>query len=169
MTIVEKAAYLKGLTEGLGVEPDSRDGKLWGALNDLLADMAHEIEDLQSSHLDLADAMDEMCEDLTMLEEMVDAYDVPDDSWDDEDEFFDDEDEDPDKIYDLDFSKDEELDDVDEDEEEDEEVEVDGVLYDATCPSCGEEITFDEETLEKGSIRCPNCGEELEFDLGEDE
>ena len=169
MTIVEKAAYLKGLTEGLGVEPDSRDGKLWGALNDLLADMAHEIEDLQSSHLDLADAMDEMCEDLTMLEEMVDAYDVPDDSWDDEDEFFDDEDEDPDKIYDLDFSKDEELDDVDEDEEEDEELEVDGVLYDATCPSCGEEITFDEETLEKGSIRCPNCGEELEFDLGEDE
>ena len=169
MTIVEKAAYLKGLTEGLGVEPDSRDGKLWGALNDLLADMAHEIEDLQSSHLDLADAMDEMCEDLTMLEEMVDAYDVPDDSWDDEDDFFADEDEDPDKIYDLDFSKDEELDDVDEEEEDDEEVEVDGVLYDATCPSCGEEITFDEETLEKGSIRCPNCGEELEFDLGEDE
>ena len=99
----------------------------------------------------------------------MDAYDVPDDSWDDEDEFFDDEDEDPDKIYDLDFSKDEELDDVDEDEEDDEELEVDGVLYDATCPSCGEEITFDEETLEKGSIRCPNCGEELEFDLGEDE
>ena len=36
MTIVEKAAYLKGLTEGLGVEPESRDGKLWSALNDLL-------------------------------------------------------------------------------------------------------------------------------------
>ena len=170
MTIVEKAAYLKGLTEGLGVEPDSRDGKLWGALNDLLADMAHEIEDLQSSHLDLADAVDEMCEDLTMLEEMVDAYDVPDDSWDDEDDFFtDDEDEDPDKIYDLDFSKDEELDDVDEDEEEDEELEVDGVLYDATCPACGEEITFDETTLEEGSIRCPSCGETLEFDLGDSE
>ena len=29
MTIVEKAAYLKGLTEGLGVEPESRGGKLW--------------------------------------------------------------------------------------------------------------------------------------------
>ena len=25
MTIVEKAAYLKGLTAGLGVEPDSRE------------------------------------------------------------------------------------------------------------------------------------------------
>ena len=166
MTIVEKAAYLKGLTEGLGVEPDSRDGTLWGALTDLLSDMAHEIEDLQSGSLDFADTLDEMCEDLTMLEEMVDAYNVPDHSWDDEDEFFDeDEDEDPDKIYDLHFGDGEE----EETDDEDEEPEIDGVLYDATCPSCGEEITFDEETLEKGSIRCPNCGEELEFDLGDED
>ena len=141
MTIVEKAAYLKGLTAGLGVEPDSREGKLWGALSDLLSDMAHEIEDLQSGSLDFADTLDEMCEDLSYLEEMVDAYNVPDHGWDDEDEFF---------------------------EDEDGEAEIDGVLYDATCPSCGEEITFDEETREKGSIRCPNCGEELEFDLGDE-
>ena len=168
MTIVERAAYLKGLTEGLGVEPDSRDGKLWGALTDLLSDMAHEIEDLQSGSLDFADTLDEMCEDLSYLEEMVDAYQVPDHSWDDEDEFFDEDDdeEDPDKVYDLRFDEAEET--GGDESDEDEETEIDGVLYDATCPSCGEEITFDEETLEKGSIRCPNCGEELEFDLGED-
>ena len=53
-------------------------------------------------------------------------------------------------------------------DEEDEEIEYDGVIYDATCPVCGEEISFDEETLEKGSILCPNCGETLEFDLGEE-
>ena len=53
-------------------------------------------------------------------------------------------------------------------DEEDEELEYDGVIYDATCPVCGEEISFDEETLEKGSILCPNCGETLEFDLGEE-
>ena len=94
---------------------------------------------------------------------------MPDHGWDDEDEFFDDEEEDPDKIYDLNFAKDEDLDDVAEESDEDEELEIDGVLYDATCPSCGEVITFDEETLAKGSIRCPNCGEELEFDLGDDE
>ena len=29
MTVVEKAAYLKGLAEGLGVTPDSKEGKLW--------------------------------------------------------------------------------------------------------------------------------------------
>ena len=67
MTIVEKAAYLKGLTEGLGVEPDSRDGKLWAALNELLSDMAHEIEDLQSGALDFADALDEIGDELGYL------------------------------------------------------------------------------------------------------
>lgn len=177
MTIVEKAAYLKGLTAGLGIEPDSRDGKLWGALTDLLSDMAHEIEDLQSSQLDYADTLDEVCDDLAYLEEVADALHVPDRSWDDEDdEDYFDEDDEPDNIYDLNFSDEEELEedeepeeDEGEDEDEDEEAEIDGILYDATCPSCGEEITFDEETLEKGSIRCPNCGEELEFDLGEDE
>ena len=171
MTIVEKAAYLKGLVAGLGVEPESRDGKLWGALTDLLSDMAHEIEDLQSGSLDFADTLDEVCEDLSYLEEMVDAQNLPDHSWDDEDEFFDeDEEEDPDKIFSLHHGEPEE--DAEEEEsgeDEDEEAEIDGVLYDATCPSCGEEITFDEETLEKGSIRCPNCGEELEFDLGDGE
>ena len=175
MTIVEKAAYLKGLTAGLGIEPDSRDGKLWGALTDLLSDMAHEIEDLQSSQLDFADTLDEVCDDLAYLEEVADAMDLPDHDWDEDEEYYDEDDEDPDNIYDLPFGGDDEADEEDEEEDEeeedqgDEEVEIDGVLYDATCPSCGEEITFDEETLEKGSIRCPNCGEELEFDLGEDE
>ena len=168
MTIVEKAAYLKGLAAGLGIEPDSRDGKLWGALTDLLSDMAHEIEDLQSGSLDFADTLDEVCEDLSYLEEMVDAFSVPDHSWDDEDEFFDDE-EDPDKVFDLHPGGEEDAEEDEDEETEDEETEIEGVLYDATCPSCGEEITFDEETLEKGSIRCPNCGEELEFDLGDDE
>ena len=168
MTIVEKAAYLKGLTTGLGVEPDSREGKLWGALTDLLSDMAHEIEDLQSGSLDFADTLDEMCEDLSYLEEMVDAYNVPDHAWEDEDEFFEDEDEDPDKVYDLHLA-DRDEDEDPEDTDEDEELEIDGVLYDATCPSCGEVITFDEETLDKGSIRCPNCGDELEFDLGDED
>ena len=62
-----------------------------------------------------------------------------------------------------------ESEDEDEEDEEDEELSYDGVLYDVTCPGCGETITFDEETLEKGSIQCPNCGETLEFDLGDNE
>lgn len=178
MTIVEKAAYLKGLAEGLGVEPESREGKLWGALNDLLADMAHEIEDLQSGSLDFADALDEIGDELSYLEDLTCDLDTPEDIEDcdgdcsscqfecpftDED----DEDEDEDNIVPFSADADEE---EEEDEDEDEELQYDGVMYDVKCPVCGEEITFDEDTLEEGSIVCPKCGETLEFDLdGEDE
>ncbi|MBR2583041.1 MAG: hypothetical protein IKD61_06575 [Oscillospiraceae bacterium] len=170
MTIVEKAAYLKGLCEGLGVDPDSRDGKLWGALNELLSDMAHEIEDLQSGSLDFADTLDEFGDELSYLEELTCDLDRPED--------FDDEACSGDcGSCDLDcgFADGDEEDegdageDEDEDEEDDEESGYDGVLYDVKCPVCGEEITFDEDTLELGSIDCPKCGETLEFDLsGED-
>lgn len=169
MTIVEKAAYLKGLCEGLGVDPDSRDGKLWGALNELLSDMAHEIEDLQSSSLDFADTLDEFGDELSYLEELTCDLDRPED--------FDDEFCSGDcgsceldcSLADEDADEEEDEPDEDEDEESDEELSYDGVLYDVKCPVCGEEITFDEDTLELGSIECPSCGETLEFDLsGED-
>lgn len=139
MTIVEKAAYLKGLTEGLGVGADSKEGKLWGALCDLVSDMAHEIEDLQQCNLDYADVLDEIGDELSYLEELT--CDLDTEYWDDDE------------------------DDDDDDDDDDEELEYDGVLYDVTCPVCGEEITFDEDTLDEGSVECPNCGEELEFDL----
>ena len=79
MTIVEKAAYLKGLTEGLGIDPESKEGKLWGALNDLLHDMAHEIEDLHASNMDHAEAIDEIAEELSYLEELTCDLDMPED------------------------------------------------------------------------------------------
>ena len=153
MTVVEKAAYLKGLVEGLGIEPDSREGKLWGALGELLSDMAHEIEDLQATDMDHAEALDEMAEELSYLEDLVCDLDEPEDF----------EDEDCDGECASCGLCDEEP-----EEDEEDEPEFDGVIYDVTCPVCGEEISFDEETLEKGSIECPSCGETLEFDL-EDE
>ncbi len=161
MTIVEKAAYLKGLTEGLGMDADSKEGKLWSALNELLHDMAHEIEDLHASNMDHAEALDEMAEELSYLEELTCDLDMPEDFEDYEDcdgdcgscgcdcGDYDDED--------------------DDDDDEDEEIEYDGIIYDATCPVCGEEISFGQETLEEGSVNCPGCGELLEFDLSEEE
>ena len=131
MNLVERAAYLKGLAEGLGMDAQSKEGRLWAALNELLADMAHEIGELRESDARLDDALDELSGELMYLEEMC---------------------------CDL-----EQLDDEDGDD-----AEYDGVVYDAVCPVCGEEISFDEETLEKGSIQCPKCGELLEFDLGAD-
>lgn len=159
MTVVEKAAYLKGLVEGLGVEPESKEGKLWAALNDLLSDVAHELEDLQANAMDHAQALDDVCEELSYLEELTCDLDCPEDfdeagcgrcrgcmEQDDEDD-----------------------DDEDEDDDDDEELEYDGVIYDVTCPVCGNEMSLDEETLEKGFIECPGCGEKLEFDLSEEE
>ena len=155
MTVVEKAAYLKGLTDGLGVDPESRDGKLWAALNDLLSDMAHEIEDLQATDMDHAEVLDDMAEELGYLEELVCDLDTPEDVCEacsgecgDCEGCCGDEEDMPD---------------------EDDELEYDGVIYDVTCPACGEEISFDEDTLETGSIKCPGCGETLEFDLGEED
>ena len=137
MNLVEKAAYLKGLAEGLGMDAQSKEGRLWAALNDLLADMAHEIEDLHEADDRLDDALDELAGELSYLEELS-----------------------------CDLEK---LDDDDDGAADDDDAEYDGVVYDATCPVCGEEISFDEETLESGSIRCPKCGELLEFDLGSDD
>ncbi len=55
--------------------------------------------------------------------------------------------------------------DEDEDDYDDEEEEDD--CYATTCPSCEEEIYFDESVLEDGEVICHNCGEKLEFDFSE--
>ena len=160
MTVVEKAAYLKGLTVGLGVEPDSRDGKLWNALTELLSDMAHEIEDLQASNIDFAEALDDISEDLTYLEDLTCDLDSPED--------MEDMDGDCGDCACCGFDCGEDEDDDDDEDDEDEELDYAGVMYDVTCPACGEEISFGEDTLDEGSIRCPACGELLEFDLNDE-
>ena len=136
MTIVEKAAYLKGLTEGLGITPETKEGKLWAALQDLLSDIAHEIEDLQAGQLDMADALDELTDEVTVLQDLCGDFEQSP---------------------------------LDDEDEEDEDSLFDEILYDVTCPVCGEEITLDEDMLAQGSIDCPHCGEALEFEMGEDE
>lgn len=169
MTIVEKAAYLKGLAEGLGIDGESREGRLWAPLHELLTDMAHEIEDLQAAHLDIADTVDELGEELSAVEEQVFDLDSPElfgagPEDEDEDEDEEEEDEEPDE-EDAEAPG-------DEDEEEDGIIELPklgGVMYDVTCPVCGTEITLDEEMLAEGSIDCPGCGETLEFDLQDEE
>ena len=144
MNLVEKAAYLKGLAEGLGMDPQSKEGRLWAALNELLSDMAHELEELRDTDERLDDEISDLAGELAYLEELG----CDDEKLEDDDE------------------EDEESEDSEENEDD---AEFDGVVYDATCPVCGEEISFDEETLESGSITCPNCGELLEFDLGSED
>lgn len=169
MTIVERAAYLKGLTEGLGIDPASGEGKLWSTLTDLLGDMARQVEELREKFEDQDEVLDDVYEQLIYLQEITLPTEELTD-YDDEDYETDEEDDEP--LYTPSlrlYEGDEDEEDAPADDEAEEELDYDGVLYDVTCPGCGETITFDEDTLDQGSIRCPNCGETLEFDLGGDE
>lgn len=134
MGITEKVAYLKGLAEGLSLDKDSKEGKLFAAIIDVLDDMALEIEDMQELQMELSEGLDAVSDDLEDIEDIV--YE----EWDEDD-------------------------DEDEEDEEDEEEEDSEDCYATTCPTCEEEIFFDESILEEGEVICPNCGERLEFDL----
>lgn len=147
MTLSEKAAYLKGLMDGLELKKDTPEGKMISGIVDLLQDMTSSISDLEENAIAVSDELDEIEDDLDAIEEFL-----MDEDEDDEDDF-----EDLDDDEDFDFDDDEEYEDVEE------------VIYDVTCPSCGEELHLDEETILKESINCPKCGELLEFEFDEED
>ncbi len=82
MDISEKVAYLKGLMEGMKVDTDSNEGKLFAAIVDVLDEIALEIEDLTDEVVELGDGMDVISDDLSDVEDIV--YDEDDE--DDEEE-----------------------------------------------------------------------------------
>ena len=143
MTISEKAAYLKGMMDGMALNTDSNEGKMIAAIVDLLGDMGKRITDIEDTTIAISDELDEIEEDLDAIEDFImDEEDYDDEDFDDG---FDDED---DEDYEEGFDFGDE----------------DTTIYEVEC-ACGEVIDFDEETLEKGSITCPNCGETLEFSV----
>lgn len=160
MTINEKAAYLKGLVEGQGLDPETGEGKLWNVLSELVGDLARALGNLQEEHEDLADSVAEIAVNVDYLEELFS------DDFDDDD-FDDDEDDgvypfarDPIPFPGLDGGDDEDEDDDDEDDDEDFEEEY---YYEVECPSCGETLELSEEDLEQGFVICPGCGARLKF------
>ena len=149
MTISEKSAYLKGLMDGLKLNTEADEGKMIAAIVDMLGDLARKVTDIEETTIAISDELDVIEEDLDAIEDFI--MDSDEEDWDEEDE-------------------DEEWED-DEEEEYGEEGfdfgDEDSIIYEVTC-ACGTVISFDEETLEEGSIICDNCGETLEFSL-EDE
>ena len=91
MGISEKIAYLKGLMEGMNVDTESNEGKLFAAVVDVLDEIALEVEDLTDEVMELGDGLDVISDDLSDVEDIV--YDEWDDDDDDDDD--DDEDEEP--------------------------------------------------------------------------
>ena len=149
MTISEKAAYLKGLMDGLNLNTETAEGKMISSIVELLGDMTKKITDIEDTTIAISDELDEIEEDLDAIEDFIidedDDYDEDyEDDWDDED----DEDDEYDEGFDF--------------------GDEDSTIYEVEC-ACGEIINFDEETLESGSIVCPNCGETLEFSLDDED
>ena len=152
MTISEKAAYLKGLMDGLELDTEKAEGKMIAAIVDLLGDVTRRLTDVEETTIAISDELDEIEEDLDAIEDFI--MDEEDDEWDDDEDYEDDFDDE----YDEDDFEDEGFDFGDEET----------TIYEVKC-ACGSIINFDEETLEEGSITCPECGELLEFSLDEDE
>ena len=142
MTLSEKAAYLKGLMDGMKLDTDKDENKVLAAIVDMLQDVAENVTDL-------GDVVDTISDELDCIEEDLDTID---------EYLMDDEDDDD---YDDDYDEDEDDDEYDFGDDE--------VIYEVKCPTCGEVINIDEEMLDEGSTTCPNCGEELEFDMDESE
>ena len=139
MTLTEKAAYLKGLQDGLKLNQETPEGQLIGSIIDMLNDIALEISDIEENSGYVNDELDMIEDELDAIEESLNDEDI-----DDEDEDVEDVSDDED---DYDFG--------------------DDTVYEVTCPTCGESIEIDEQTLCSGAMKCPQCGEDLEFDFDE--
>ncbi len=155
MTISEKAAYLKGLMDGLKLDEEKPEGQMIAAIVDLLGDVTKRLTDVEETTIAISDELDEIEEDLDAIEDYIlDEEDYDDDL----DEDYDDED----------FDEDYDDDDFDDDEESFAFGDEETTVYEVKC-ACGNIIDFDEDTLEAGSIVCDKCGELLEFSLDEEE
>ena len=155
MELKEKAAYLRGLADGLDLDKTTKEGKLIAALMDLTQELCSAVEMLDTD-------MDEVVEELGELREYIEEID---DDLNDVEEFLDEE-------VELD-----EYDEDEEDEEDDEEDICDGECecccgcddyFEIVCPSCGETVCFDQE-LDPENLLCPACGEKFGCIVDEDD
>jgi hypothetical protein len=141
MTLNEKAAYIKGLADGLELDAKSKEGKIIAALLDLVTDMAQSVTDLEEDVEYLNDYIEEIDEDLGEVEEIL-VEDDCDCDCDDCDCDCDDCDCDCD-LEDEDF-------------------------FEIDCPSCGETVCFD-AAIDPEDLVCPACGEKFECIISEED
>lgn len=142
MNVTEKSAYLKGLAEGLSLDPQKPETKIINALLELVSDMSQKITELEHDVEVLNDYADELDEDLGFVEELL----YEDDE--DEDGYLDDED---DCDFDCANCDHGDLCLADEDGEAEEGFRC------VMCPACSEKIYFD-ESMDPADLICPACG-----------
>ena len=153
MELKEKAAYLKGLAEGLELDKETKEGKLIAALIDLAGELCEAVEMLDAD-------IDELVDEVVELREYIEEID---DDLNDVEEFLDEE-------VDL-----EDWDDEDEDEDDEWcDGDCEGCcgcgdeFFEIVCPSCGETICFD-ESVDPEDLTCPACNEKFACIVEEDD
>lgn len=183
MAFSEKAAYLKGLIEGLEIDKDTKEGKIFCAISDLLAEMAAEVDDMGRD-------LDDLNEDLDELDSFL--YDAV--FGDGEGEEPDEEDDGDEPCYEVEcpncgetvYVTEADLEEKEafcagcgksfgielaEDSDEDEDADGDDGKYEVTCPHCGKVNVVDEaDILGEEKLQCAGCGQPLlPWDEDEDE
>ena len=184
MELNKKAAYLQGLVDGLGVDENTKEGKIIKAMAALLGEMADAIAAMDEDLTHAYDQINDLSEELEDLE--ADLYE--DDDAADEDKDAGDDDIASEPFYEVAcpacgetvYVSEDDLDageancahcgvtfevalEGDEDEAKDAPVQ-----YEVTCPACGKTAVFEEDELLDGAPKCPNCGEPLDFEVTEE-
>ena len=156
MELSNKAAYLQGLVDGLGVDESTKEGKIIKAMSALLAEMAEALEGVDEDLSRAYDQINDLSDELEDLE--ADLY---------EDEEDDDEDDDEDDEEDDDEDDDED-DEEDADDANDDDI-ASEPFYEVACPNCGETVYVSEDDLDAGEANCAHCGVTFEVALEGDE
>jgi hypothetical protein len=91
--LYEKISYLKGLADGLDVKSDTKEGKLFNAMLEVIEEIADGMSDIVEEQEEMNEYLDLLDEDLTTIEEEIfddveidedDDYDFDDDYYDDD-------------------------------------------------------------------------------------
>ena len=136
MTLSERTAYLKGLMEGMKIDTETNEGKLFKAIIETLDDMALTVSDVEDVVDAVCDELDTIEEDLDAIEEYLLDEEDDDEDYDDDDEFdFGDE-----TIYEIKCPVCGAVTNLDEEMLEAGSIE---------CPECGEELEFDADDVEE--------------------
>lgn len=152
MSMKENSAYLKGLLEGVSLDPNTAEGKVITALCNVIEKMASEIDELHEK-LDTANAyIEELDEDLGYVEDLL--YNDEDGCGCEDCGCEDEEDDECDCC--CDHEEDEEEEDGEEEDDED------GFLC-VMCPNCGDTI-YIEDSVDPSDVVCPSCQKPLVSD-----
>lgn len=174
-----RMAYMQGMADGLGLNGNSKEGKMLVEMMCFMDDLVAKMESMDDRLEEQEEYTEAIDEDLTDLEEYVEAIDEDLDDvedflfWDDEEgEYLDDDFED----NEVDMDEEDLIYFDEEDEDDDEIIMVDGIydemdegydddeegFFEIECPTCQELVAVDQDIFEDdmvAEVLCPECHE----------